>query len=129
MGSSPWKLRAEAGSGRRCTARHWYPQPAPPLRASAGGSPQTSQKGELQIGVPRPRWYARRMNDAEQEEIHHAINAALDELAEQLGGTSDTGGPVENATQIKGRGDLGILLTDVANNVLGRVWVVFDAGI
>ena len=69
------------------------------------------------------------MHEAEQEEIHHAINAALDELAEQLGGTSDTGGPVENATQIKGRGDLGILLTDVDDKVLGRVWVVFDAGI
>lgn len=69
------------------------------------------------------------MDQAEQDEIHQAIDAALDELAEQLGGTSDTGGPVENATQIKGRGDLGILLTDVDNNVLGRVWVVFDAGI
>ena len=69
------------------------------------------------------------MDEAEQEEIHHAIDAALNELAEQLGGTSDAGGPVENATQIKGRGDLGILLTDVDNKVLGRVWVVFDAGI
>ena len=69
------------------------------------------------------------MNDAEQEEIHLAINASLDELAATLGGTSDTGGPVENATQIKGRGDLGILLTDANNNVLGRVWVIFDAGI
>jgi hypothetical protein len=69
------------------------------------------------------------MNEAEQEEIHIAVNAALDELAEQLGGTSETGGPVENATQVKGRGDLGVLLTDVHNNVLGRVWVSFDAGI
>jgi hypothetical protein len=69
------------------------------------------------------------MNDEQQEEIHRAVNTALDELAQHLGGTSDTGGPVENATQIKGRGDLGILLTDIHENVLGRVWVAFGAGI
>lgn len=69
------------------------------------------------------------MDDQQQEEIHIAVNQALDELAAHLGGTSDTGGPVENATQIKGRGDLGILLTDVDNRVLGRVWVAFGAGI
>jgi hypothetical protein len=71
----------------------------------------------------------RAMNDEQQEELHRAVNAALDELAEHLGGTSDAGGPVENATQIKGRGDLGILLTDIDENVLGRVWVAFGAGI
>lgn len=65
------------------------------------------------------------MNDDEQQAIHEAVNAALDELAAHLGGTSDTGGPVENATQIKGRGDLGILLTDASERVLGRVWVAF----
>lgn len=69
------------------------------------------------------------MNDQEQEEIHRAVNSALEELATHLGGTADTGGPVENATQIKGRGDLGILLTDVDDRVLGRVWVAFGAGI
>jgi len=69
------------------------------------------------------------MDEQQQEEIHRAVNAALDELAAHLGGTADAGGPVENATQIKGRGDLGILLTDVADNVLGRVWVAFGGGI
>src|SRR3954466_11135166 len=69
------------------------------------------------------------MNDQEQEEIHRAVNSALDELAAHLGGTSDTGGPVENATQIKGRGDLGVLLTDAEDRVLGRVWIAFGAGI
>lgn len=69
------------------------------------------------------------MDDQQQEEIHRAVNTALDELAAHLGGTADTGGPVENATQIKGRGDLGILLTDLHDNVLGRVWVAFGAGI
>jgi hypothetical protein len=65
------------------------------------------------------------MDEAEEEEIHHAVNVAVTELATHLGGTSDTGGPVENATQIKGRGDLGILLTDVEDRVLGRVWLAF----
>ena len=69
------------------------------------------------------------MDDKQQEEIHLAVNQALDDLAAHLGGTADTGGPVENATQIKGRGDLGILLTDVDDRVLGRVWVAFGAGI
>ena len=69
------------------------------------------------------------MNDQEQEAIHDAVNAALDELAAHLGGTSDSGGPVENATQIKGRGDLGILLTDLEDRVLGRVWVAFGGAI
>ena len=69
------------------------------------------------------------MDDAQQQEIHEAVNAALDDLAAHLGGTSDTGGPVENATQIKGRGDLGILLTDVNGRVLGRVWVAFGGSV
>lgn len=69
------------------------------------------------------------MNDQEQEDIHRAVNAALDELAAHLGGTSEDGGPVENATQIKGRGDLGILLTDIDDRVLGRVWVAFGGSI
>jgi hypothetical protein len=68
------------------------------------------------------------MQDDEQE-IHLAVNEALNELAERLGGTSDTGGPVENATQIKGRGDLGVLLTDVQGRVLGRVWLAFGAAV
>jgi hypothetical protein len=69
------------------------------------------------------------MDDEQQREIHEAVNAALDGLAAHLGGTSDQGGPVENATQIKGRGDLGILLTDVNDLVLGRVWVAFGGAI
>jgi hypothetical protein len=69
------------------------------------------------------------MDDQQQQAIHQAVDAALDELAERLGGTSETGGPVENATQIKGRGDLGILLTDASDRVLGRVWVAFGAGL
>jgi len=69
------------------------------------------------------------MDDAQQQEIHEAVNAALDDLAAHLGGTSDTGGPVENATQIKGRGDLGILLTDADDRVLGRVWVAFGGSV
>jgi hypothetical protein len=69
------------------------------------------------------------MDDEQQQEIHEAVNAALDDLAAHLGGTSDTGGPVENATQIKGRGDLGILLTDVNDRVLGRVWVAFGGSV
>ena len=69
------------------------------------------------------------MNEREQADIHDAVNAALDDLAAHLGGTSDAGGPVENATQIKGRGDLGILLTDVDDCVLGRVWVAFGGAI
>ncbi|MDB4975598.1 MAG: hypothetical protein JWN48_3939 [Myxococcaceae bacterium] len=69
------------------------------------------------------------MDEQEQQAIHEAVNAALDELAAHLGGTSDEGGPVENATQIKGRGDLGILLTDRDDRVLGRVWVAFGGSI
>jgi hypothetical protein len=69
------------------------------------------------------------MDDEQQQEIHDAVNAALDELAAHLGGTSDMGGPVENATQIKGRSDLGILLTDVDDRVLGRVWVAFGGSV
>ena len=69
------------------------------------------------------------MDDQQQQAIHEAVDAALNELAEHLGGTSETGGPVENATQIKGRGDLGILLTDASDRVLGRVWVAFGGGL
>jgi hypothetical protein len=66
------------------------------------------------------------MLDQNDLEIRDAVSAALTELAEELGGSSDTGGPVENATQIKGRGDLGVLLTDVEDRVLGRVWIEFE---
>lgn len=69
------------------------------------------------------------MGDSEEQEIHAAVDAALNDLAERLGGTTDTGGPVENATQIKGRDELGVLLTDVENRVLGRVWVAFGAAV
>src|SRR4051812_34737099 len=69
------------------------------------------------------------MDHEDERDIHEAVNAALDELAQHLGGSSDTGGPVENATQIKGRGDLGVLLTDADNRVLGRVWVAFGAAV
>jgi hypothetical protein len=69
------------------------------------------------------------MDEQQQQEIHEAVNAALDELAAHLGGTRETGGPVENATQIKGRGDLGILLTDIDDRVLGRVWVAFGGSV
>ncbi|MFT3927825.1 MAG: hypothetical protein QM778_35180 [Myxococcales bacterium] len=69
------------------------------------------------------------MSDDEELAIHEAVDAALNELAERLGGSSDTGGPVENATQIKGRGDLGVLLTDAQDRVLGRVWISFGAGV
>jgi hypothetical protein len=69
------------------------------------------------------------MDDERQQAIHEAVNAALDDLAAHLGGTSEVGGPVENATQIKGRGDLGILLTDSCDRVLGRVWVAFGGAL
>jgi hypothetical protein len=69
------------------------------------------------------------MDDEQQRAIHEAVNAALDDLAAHLGGTADVGGPVENATQIKGRGDLGILLTDSSERVLGRVWVAFGGAL
>src|SRR6476620_9006126 len=69
------------------------------------------------------------MGESEEQEIHAAVDAALNDLAERLGGTTDTGGPVENATQIKGRGELGVLLTDIENRVLGRVWIAFGAGV
>jgi hypothetical protein len=65
------------------------------------------------------------MDDEQQQAIHEAVNEALDELATHLGGSTETGGPVANATQVKGRGDLGILLTDADDRVLGRVWVAF----
>jgi hypothetical protein len=83
-----------------------------------------------EAGLARvPELLSGEMDDAQQQEIHEAVNAALDDLAAHLGGTSDTGGPVENATQIKGRGDLGILLTDVNDRVLGRVWVAFGGSV
>lgn len=63
--------------------------------------------------------------DEHEHDLHEAVNAALDELATHLGGSSDTGGPVVNATQIKGRGELGVLLTDARDLVLGRVWIAF----
>jgi len=69
------------------------------------------------------------MDEEQQRQIHEAVNQALDELAAHLGGTSDEGGPVENATQITGRGDLGIMLTDVDDRVLGRVWVAFGGSV
>ena len=69
------------------------------------------------------------MDEQEQQAIHEAVDAALQELASHLGGTSDTGGPVENATQVKGRADLGVLLTDAQDRVLGRVWIAFGAGV
>lgn len=59
------------------------------------------------------------------EALHHEINLALNDLAMRLGGDTEEGGPVENATQIKDRGDLGVLLTDVNDRVLGRVWVEY----
>jgi len=69
------------------------------------------------------------MDDAHEQAIEEAVAAALDTLAEQLGGTADTGGPVVNATQIKGRGELGVLLTDARDYVLGRVWLSFGGGL
>ena len=66
---------------------------------------------------------------AQEEEIHAAIDRALNELAEHLGGSTEFGGPVENVTQIKGRGELGVLLTDPENRVLGRVWIAFGAAV
>jgi hypothetical protein len=69
------------------------------------------------------------MDDEQQAAIHEAMEAALDELAAHLGGTSDMGGPVENTTQIKGHSELGILLTDVEDRVLGRVWVAFGGAL
>jgi hypothetical protein len=65
--------------------------------------------------------------DDQENELSEAMHEALDTLALQLGGTSETGGPVENATQIKGRDELGVLLTDAHNRVLGRVWLEFGA--
>ena len=65
----------------------------------------------------------------EDQAVSEAIHAALNELAAHLGGSTDTGGPVENATQIKGRGDLGVLLTDRDDRVLGRVWLAFGASV
>ena len=53
------------------------------------------------------------------QSVTEAVHEALNELAAHLGGSSDTGGPVENATQIKGREDLGVLLTDADDRVLG----------
>jgi hypothetical protein len=64
-----------------------------------------------------------------QETLQETFEAALDDLARRLGGTEDAGGPVVNATQIKGRDDLGVLLTDARDYVLGRVFLAFDAAI
>jgi hypothetical protein len=72
--------------------------------------------------------YAAAMSDP-HETLQEAFEAALDDLARRLGGTEDTGGPVVNATQIKGRDDLGVLLTDARDYVLGRVFLAFDAAI
>lgn len=69
------------------------------------------------------------MEEPDEQAIHAAVDAALNDLAERLGGTTETGGPVENATQIKGRGELGVLLTDVEDRVLGRVWIAFGAAV
>jgi hypothetical protein len=69
------------------------------------------------------------MDDEQEQAIHEAVNVALNELAERLGGTTETGGPVVNANQIKGRGDLGVLLTDIQERVLGRVWIAFGAAV
>lgn len=63
----------------------------------------------------------------DDSELHEAVNEALEALALHLGGTTETGGPVENATQVKGRGELGVFLTDIHDNVLGRVWIEFGA--
>jgi len=65
------------------------------------------------------------MADDIDDELHGAVNEALEALALHLGGTTETGGPVANATQIKGRGELGVLLTDAQDLVLGRVWIEF----
>jgi hypothetical protein len=64
------------------------------------------------------------MHDSDNA-LRDAMQEALEALALHLGGTSDTGGPVEHATQIKGRDELGVLLTDRDNRVLGRVWLEF----
>jgi hypothetical protein len=64
------------------------------------------------------------MQNAEKQ-LNDAVHDALEELAGRLGGSSDTGGPVENATQIKGHPELGVLLTDAKDHVLGRVWIEF----
>jgi hypothetical protein len=69
------------------------------------------------------------MDASQDEDLEAAVGAALSELAQHLGGTSDTGGPVVNATQIKGRGELGVLLTDDRDYVLGRVWVAFGGAV
>ena len=61
----------------------------------------------------------------EEQSIESLMREELERLAAALAGASDTGGPVENATQVKGRGDLGVLLTDIDDKVLGRVWVEF----
>jgi len=63
----------------------------------------------------------------DESELHEAVNEALEALAVHLGGTTETGGPVENATQVKGRGELGVFLTDASGRVLGRVWLEFGA--
>ncbi len=63
----------------------------------------------------------------DDNELHEAVNEALEALALHLGGTTETGGPVENATQVKGRGELGVFLTDASGRVLGRVWLEFGA--
>lgn len=65
----------------------------------------------------------------DEDELHAAVNDALEALAIRLGGTTETGGPVQNATQVKGRGELGVFLTDLEERVLGRVWLEFGAKI
>lgn len=60
------------------------------------------------------------------EELQADIERALTDLAVRLGGDTDEDGPVENLTQVKDRGDLGMLLTDTANRVLGRVWLEYS---
>lgn len=65
----------------------------------------------------------------DEDELHAAVNDALEALALHLGGTAETGGPVQNATQVKGRGELGVFLTDASDRVLGRVWLEFGAKI
>jgi hypothetical protein len=69
------------------------------------------------------------VSDADEQAIHEAIDLALNELAERLGGGVDAGGPVVNITQIKERGDLGVLLTDAQDRVLGRVWIAFGGAV
>jgi hypothetical protein len=63
----------------------------------------------------------------QEQDVHEAVDRALEALAAKLGGTSDLGGPVTNATRIEGRPQLGVLLTDLRGYVLGRVWLHVNA--